>query len=156
MIDKRLSSGIYRDDFLAVSSARKQQTDKFRKLIEAEFAKHGLGTTAEANIKIVNFLDITLNLNDGSFKPYCKPNNKPQYVHKCSNHPPSVIRNIPIGVNKRLSNISSSEKIFKENIEIYQKARKDSGYDFEFSYQPDIEEEKDEKVKKKNRKRNVI
>ena len=33
--------------------------------------------TSEMKLKIVNFLDVTLNLNTGTYKPYNKPNNDP-------------------------------------------------------------------------------
>ena len=37
------------------------------------FAKNNLKITADANKKVVNFLDVTLDLNTGKFKPYSKP-----------------------------------------------------------------------------------
>ena len=45
-----------------------------------------------------------------------KPNNKLLYVHQQSDHPPALKKNIPLNINKRLSNISSSQKIFNEAI----------------------------------------
>ena len=35
-------------------------------------------------MKIVNYLDVTFNLNDGTYKPYTKPNNEIKYIHKNS------------------------------------------------------------------------
>ena len=96
-----------------------------RNKIQDIFRQHGLQTTAEAiNCKIVNFLDMTLNLEDETFKSYLKPNNVPQYVHRLSNHPPTVLRNIPANINKRISSISSSEKMFKQAVPLYQEAVK--------------------------------
>ena len=46
-------------------------------------------------MKIVNYLDVTFNLNDGTYKPYKKPNNEIRYKHKDSNYPPSIIPQIP-------------------------------------------------------------
>ena len=44
-------------------------------------------------MKIVYYLDVTFHLNGGTYhKPYTKPNNKIKYIHKHSNHPPSVVR----------------------------------------------------------------
>ena len=54
------------------------------------FLLSGFSIKVEANHKIVNYLDITLNLETGLFKPYSKPNNTVHYVHQKSNHPPSV------------------------------------------------------------------
>ena len=41
-----------------------------------------LKITIEANEKVVNFLDVTLDLNTSKFKPYAKPTSTPLYVHK--------------------------------------------------------------------------
>ena len=54
--------------------------------------------------------------------PYMKSNNKLQYVNTKSNHPPAVLTNIPSGINKRLSEISSNEEIFHRAAPVYQKA----------------------------------
>ena len=64
------------------------------------------------NLKVVNFLDITLDLNSGVFKPYMKPNNLPQYINRKSNHPPAIIKSIPEAVNRRISSISQNKQIF--------------------------------------------
>ena len=46
-----LNPGIYRDDFLAVTSLNPQQTENLKKQIVAKFSKYGLGTTAmEQNV----------------------------------------------------------------------------------------------------------
>ena len=56
-------------------------------------------------MKVVNCLDVTVNLNDGTYKPYRKPNNEIKYIHKNSNHPTSAIPQIPLSVESRLSTI---------------------------------------------------
>ena len=58
----RLNPGIYRDDCLAVTNASPRQTEKIKQKMCEIFAAQGLGTTAEANLKIVNFLDVTFDL----------------------------------------------------------------------------------------------
>ena len=68
--------------------------------------------TIEANNKRVDYLDITLDLITGSYKPFNKPGNEIQYVNRRSNHPPAVLRTIPDAINKRLSKISSDEQAF--------------------------------------------
>ena len=82
-----------------------------------------MSVTAEANLKTVEFLDVIFELETETFRPYNKPNNIPQYVHRSSNHPPSVLKNIPEGVNKRLSSISSSSEMFNLAAPLYQDAR---------------------------------
>ena len=89
-----------------------------------------------ANVKCVNYLDVTLNLETETFKPYVKPNDKPTYVHADSNHPPCILKNIPKSVNQRLSSISSNEEIFKEACPPYQEALNKSGYHFEMKFCP--------------------
>ena len=73
------------------------------------FEQNGLSITIDANLKIVNFLDITLDLSTGAYKPYMKENDHPVYVNMKSNHPQLVLKNIPMGVNNRLNRISSSK-----------------------------------------------
>ena len=41
----------------------------------------------------MNFLDVTLDLDTGSHKPFHKSNEDLKYVNKDSNHPPVVINN---------------------------------------------------------------
>ena len=96
---------------------------------------------------------MTFDLNTGIFKPYIKPNDIPLYVNRQSNHPPSIIKQIPTGVNKRLSSISSNEEVFKNALPIYQDSLKRSGYDFNFKYDP--EAGNSNKRRNRNRSRNV-
>ena len=65
-----------------------------------------------ANLTQVQFLDVTLDLKNEIFKPYIKPGDKPIYVHSKSNHPPAILKNIPLSINKRLSKISANKDIF--------------------------------------------
>ena len=65
-----------------------------------------------------------------------KPNNKLLYVHRLSNHPPALLKNIPQNINKRLTNISSNEQVFNEAIAPYQQALEESGYDFKLKFDP--------------------
>ena len=100
---------------MGAAKQRLQQVENIKKQICQVFKENGLKITVEANKKIVNFLDVTLDLRSNSYRPYLKPNNPILYVNSQSNHPPSILRNIPISVNKRLSELSSSEEIFKES-----------------------------------------
>ena len=67
---KEIEAGLYRDDGLAATCASARVTENLKKKIAAIFKSYGLGTTLEANLKIVDFLDVIFNLEDGSFKPY--------------------------------------------------------------------------------------
>ena len=67
-------------------------------------------------------LDVTFNITDFSYHPFNKTNNEINYIHKQSNHPPSIIKQLPLSVKRRLSKLSSNEKIFNESTPIYQEA----------------------------------
>ena len=79
-------------------------------------------------MKIVNYLDATFNSNEGTYKLYTKPHNNIKYIHKDSNHPPSVILQIPLSIESGLFTISFKEKIKQEAVPPYQKALENSGY----------------------------
>ena len=69
-----------------------------------------------------------LNFNNGFFKPYLKPDNVIQYINKESNHPHSIFKNLPVSIEKPLSNNSSDEKIFKEAAIYYENTSNKAGY----------------------------
>ena len=86
--------GLYRDDGLAVvKNLSDQCTDNIRKRLVGLFKTENLDITVETNLKITDFLDITLNLNTEKFYPYRKPNDTPLYVNKKSNHPLASLNN---------------------------------------------------------------
>ena len=121
--------GLYRDDGIAVCKATPKEIEKTKQEVSNVFKSNGLKITIDANKNIVNFLDVTFDLTSGNYKPYMKPNNKLSYVHRQSNHPPALLNNIPLNINKRLTSISSSKEVFNESIAPYQQALKESGYD---------------------------
>ena len=88
--------------------------EQMKKKIHTIFKELDLNITAEANLIEVNFLDVTFNLADGSFRPYIEPNSQVKYVNKDSNHPPLIVNNIPTSINRRLSSISSNKDCFEE------------------------------------------
>ena len=109
--------------------------------------------TSEANLKIVQFLDVTFDLNDGSFKPFIKQNTQLRYVSKESNHPPLILKNIPDGVNKRLERISSCKERFEEQKTVFQQALKEAGYLHKLNYNEPVEDEMIVSGRGKSRKR---
>ena len=105
--------GLYRDDGLCVTAKKGRQLENLNKQITKVLKDMGFNITSDANIQIVDFLDVTLDLTTGLHRPFLKPNNTIQYVHTSSNHPSHVIDNIPKGVEDRLSLLSSNEYISK-------------------------------------------
>ena len=108
--------------------------------------------TVEANLSRVNFLDVTLDLKSGKHSPYTKEGNIPLYVHKQSNHPPSILRNIPESINKRLSEISSDKECFDKAKSAYQDALNNSGYKYNLSYETPTP---DTSRQRRNHQRNI-
>ena len=125
--------GLYRDDGLAVIASSPRQVDILKKKIQAIFNSVGLDVTVEANLKIINFLDICMDLDAEIYKPYIKPNTTPLYIHNQSNHPPTIIKNLPASINKRLSSISCNKDEFDKAAPLYQEALEKSGYEWYIS-----------------------
>ena len=67
--------GIYRDDGLGISNKTPRQNDLLRKKLISIFKEENLDIICKTNVKIIDFLDVTLNISDNSYKPYVKPNN---------------------------------------------------------------------------------
>ena len=80
------------------------------------------------------------------------PNEKTNYIHANSDHPPSIIKEIPQSIEKGLSVLSSSKNIFQESAIYYEKCLKNSGNNTKLQYQ----QPKENNQSKKKRKRNII
>ena len=148
-----LGIGLYRDDGLAAFNKTPQEIERIKKELCKIFRENGLKIAIEANKTIVNFLDVTLDLQSGKHYPYTKEGNVPLYVHRKSNHPPSILRNIPDSINKRLSEISSDRESFDNAKTVYQEALIKSGYNYNLSY---IESRNEKQQSRKNRPRNIL
>ena len=61
--DIRKQIGLYRDDGLGAFQQTPKEIERIKKVICKVFSSDGLKITIEANKKIVNFLDVALNLN---------------------------------------------------------------------------------------------
>ena len=97
-------------------------------------------------LKTVDFLDVQFDLPTNRYFPFKKPNDTPMYVHKHSNHPKNILKEIPKMTARRLSNLSCSEEEFKKVSPEYESVLRASGYDEMLSYIPD-------KPKRKNRRK---
>ena len=65
--------GVYRDDDLAVCKATLKDIEKVKQEVSHAFRSNGLEITIDTNKKIVNFLDVTFDLTNGSYKPRMSP-----------------------------------------------------------------------------------
>ena len=103
----------------------------------------GFKIKISSNIKIVNFLDVTLDLSNNSYKPF-------------------IIKQVPKAVNLRICKLSANDKMFQESSKRYTDALKNSGFKEDFRYlKEDItneinKENNNYNQKNKNRKRKII
>ena len=118
LIGKKYDSkniGLYRDDGLAVfknvSGPASEKINIYNICLSKKTCKY---------LKVVNYLDVTFNLNDGSYRPYRKPNDETHYIHIQSDHPPSITKQLPRSIEKRLSQLSSSKDIFYKTAPYYE------------------------------------
>ena len=83
----------------------------------------------------VDFLDITFNLKNGTYRPYKKPNDLLSDINKSSNHPPQFINQLLKTINERSSRNSSNEEVFNSSKHQCEKALRESGYtNFELKF----------------------
>ena len=125
---------LYRDDGFAAFHRKPHEIEKIKKELCKIFRDNNLKITIEANKTKANFLDVMLDLQSGKYWPYTKEGNIPLYVHRKSNHPPSILKNIPKSINKWLSEISSDKECFDSTKHTYQEALDKSGYRYNLSY----------------------
>ena len=133
--DRFENIGLYRDDGLAaIKTTSGRLADKARKQLIETFSKFGLKITATANLRRVNFLDITLDLTDGTYKPYRKPNDEPLYINRLSNHPPAIVKQLPKSINKRINKLSCNKQTFDDSCQLYNDALRQSNFNATLTY----------------------
>ena len=120
-----------------------------RKNIIKIFKGIGFIIDVETNLKIVDFLYITFNLNNGTYR---LSNNLLLCNNKSSNHPLQIINQLPEIINEHVSRNFSNEEAFNSSKCQYEKALGDSGYtDFKLEFYKTITNHT-----KRNRQRNII
>ena len=101
-----------------------------------------LKITTETGLRITDYLDVTLNLTENTYKPYRKDDQLPVYIHKESNHPPMIKKNLPTMIERRISDRCSNKELFDKHKEDYEQALKKSGYHDKLQYQDSTEQKK--------------
>ena len=152
---EEIFNSLYRDDRLAcfenVSGPKADQIRKdFINIFRKEFQ---LSIVCETNLKIVDFLDVTLDLTTGKYKPYNKPGNIPLNINVKSNHPPNIIKNLPESISRGINKLSSSKSVFDNSKDLYNNALSSSGFKDKIKVNPDFNKNIS---RNKNRKRNII
>ena len=143
--------GLYRDYGLTIfKSISDPKSERVKKDIQKLFKKNELDIAIQCNMKTVNYLDVTLNLKNSTYRPYQNGNNQIKYTITESNHPPSIIKQLPLSIVSRLSSLSSSEEIFNDSVIPYQDALDQSGYKHKLKQQTNINTANNEKQRKRN------
>ena len=146
--------GLYSDDGLAYfKNNNGHQNDKIRRELIKIFQTNVLKLQIKCDLKSADFLDITFDLNTGSYRPYRKSNNDTRYINAKSNHPPSILKQIPAAISKRISINSSNKQIFQKPAPCYNNILKDCGYTEKFQFQ---QYEHQQTQPRRNRSRNII
>jgi len=87
-------------------------------ILSEKYGKNNVGLYRDDGLvllKICNFLDVTLNLSDGTYYPYGKPNNETLYIDSNSNHPPTIIKHLLAAIGRRISDICGTARFVPAN-----------------------------------------
>ena len=148
----RNNIGLYRDDGLAIlKNASGPSSELIKKRIIKLFQRHVLKIIAETNLVQTNFLVVTLDLKSGRYWPFRNPNDQPLYIHRLSNHPPVIKKQLPLMLATRPSQLSCDSKKFSKAVPKYVEAMHRSGHTGKLEYADNLDSKK-----KKKRKRNII
>ena len=124
-----MNFGLYRDDGMGVyANSPGPAVERMKKAIVALYKENYLKITIDMGLVEANFLDVTFSLSKESYKSYRKPNSERLYVNRLSNHPPSILKQLPKMIEKRISELSHSEQEFNAVKPDYEAALRNSGY----------------------------
>ena len=88
--------GLYRDDGLGIfKNMSGPEVERKKNELVKIFKNNGLSITARTNIKTADFLDIHFDVIKEIYQPYKKPNDDPLYINIKSNHPSSILQQLP-------------------------------------------------------------
>ena len=88
-----------------------------------------------------NFLDLTFDQTNGTYKPHRKPNDEPIYINRSSNHPPSIIHKLPHSVNQQINVLSYNKEAFDKAAQMYNNALKHSNFNTQLKHNPNMHTE---------------
>ena len=86
------------------------------------------------DLKVTNYFDITLNLNDGSYRSYRNPNEETTIFTSIQTTRHQSLKKFHDQLKKN-SILTSSKNIFQESAIYYEKWLKNSGYKSKLQYQ---------------------
>ena len=96
--------GLYRDDGLFIlHKINKQQTDRVRKKMISILKNIDFKIEIVTNLTEGDFLDLTFNLENNTYRPNKKPNDKLIYIDVSSSYPPQIKKQLTRIISDRLS-----------------------------------------------------
>ena len=146
---------IYRDHMLACfGNVSGPQADRIKKGFINIFRKEFyLSIVCETNLKIVNFLDVTLDLTTGKYKHYNKPGNIQLYINIKFNHSTNIIKNLPESIPRHINKLSFNKCVFDDSKDPFNNALSSSGFKDKIKFHPHFNKNIS---RSKNRKRKII
>ena len=148
------SHGLYHyDGLIIVDKSALKKCDGIRKRWHRLFGEFGFRLDMQTDLKIADYLDVTLNLYNGTVSLFRKMNQDLRYVGRGSNHPIQVFKHIPKGIEHRLLNNSSNKEIFERSKQEYEEASKNDGYWIKLEYR---DREGSNTQKRRNRPRKIL
>ncbi|GAB1597579.1 hypothetical protein Ahia01_000034400, partial [Argonauta hians] len=131
-----LLGGGYRDDFLFLVNTTNRNYEKTKKLLHKLFNSMALSIEIQAEYRRINYLDTTLDLDNHLSRPYHKPNETINYIHKTSNHPTHIKTALATSISARISTLSHNHEVFKQHAQRYNDALRKAGYSDRIEYIP--------------------
>ena len=109
-------------------------TDRVQKKIISIFKNIDFKIEIVTNLTEVDFLDVTFNLENNTYRPYKKPNDKLIYIDVSSNHPPQIKKQLTKIISDRLWRNSFNADIFNNTKLEYKEALKICGHTTKLAY----------------------
>ena len=109
-----------------------------------------LKITTETNLSSTDFLDVLFDLSKNTYCSFRKPGNEPLYINTKSNLLPSIIKQLPSMINKRLNDFSCNKDKFDKATPMYKNALKKNGHDNKLIF------DQNKNLPKRTRKRKTI
>ena len=138
------------DNIFSVCFCTPRKCDGIIKRLHRLFGEFGYKVDIQTDLKIADYLDVTINLYNRTVSPFRKKNQDLRYVNRGSNHPNQVFKHIPKGIEHRLSTNSSNKEIFERSKQEYEEALK-NGVKLEYK-----DREKNNTQERRNRPRKIL
>ena len=101
----------------------------------------------------MNFLDLTLDLTTGKYKPYNKPGNIPLYINVKSYNPANIIKNFSESISQCINQLSHKKSVFDNSKDLYNNALSSRGFKDKIKFNPFSNKNIS---RNKNRKKKII